>query len=68
MQLRLSTREDNPTHTKGSKGLEVGSEVVRRDLAHLPDSPDVAHQASTIAAIVRKENEDGKAANPVVYR
>lgn len=60
MQEGLSAGKNNPAHLKRSQAVEVWPQVFRRDFAHLPNFPDITHQAAAVAAVVREQNQDWK--------
>src|SRR5262249_31791226 len=66
MHQRFPTREDNPLHLQFAKASEVKLEVLLRNFSCLPNSPDIAHHATTIAAAVRKNDQDGKLSDPML--
>ena len=68
VHLRLAAREDHPADAKGADGFQMRLEVLRADLADLANPPDVAHQAAAVAAIVRKQHQDGQRADKVRIR
>jgi hypothetical protein len=58
VHLRLTPGEDNPPDSEFSQGLDVILKVLECDLPDLAYPPDVTHQATAIAAIVREQDED----------
>jgi hypothetical protein len=66
MHQRFPAGEDNPLHSKLPKSGEVRFKVTVRNLSGLTNAPDITHHATAIAAVMRRNNQNGKVRDPML--
>src|SRR5262249_16416266 len=66
MHQRFPTGEDNPLYVQLAKPGHVRLKVALRNFSCLANAPDITHNATTIAAVVGKDDQDRKLCYPML--
>src|SRR5690242_5609108 len=66
MKEWLAAGKDQPSNFKQPQRFEVRRQILRPDFPNLADFPDIAHDATAIAPVMRKKNQHRKFAYRMV--